>query len=140
MSASMSTINHMRITPSGFVLSTAGHRHGDASHLYNLLDPIIITDDNWVMEAVASLPRVALSQLPLALLVDSIVASAAGKKSIAFATNSELFIMHFPDVVFQNIFTLPDHTMEDTDGLDEYSSEEDGYMTADENLHGQDMT
>ena len=81
---------------SGRRLSTQNNENHKSSHQYDLHDPIIITDDGWILENNFSTPPIALSLLPPALLVDTVVASAAGTALIAFATRTELFIMHFP--------------------------------------------
>jgi WD40 repeat protein len=72
--------------------------HFKTSCRYNLHDPIIIIRDNWIVDASSALPM-ALSQLPPAWFIKSVVASAAGETSITFATSTELFIMHLPQQI-----------------------------------------
>jgi WD40 repeat protein len=133
-------------------MSIEVHPYGDASHRYNIQDPIIITDERWIMESpVASSSPTTLLQIPPALLIDKVVASASGKMLIAFATSTELFITHFPKQSQRDLFIHPnlllpinlqatmvsahgeeDHTtLVESDGEDDDTSDE-GYTTAEE--------
>jgi len=133
-------------------MSIEVHPHADASHRYNIQDSIIITDERWIMESpAASSSPTTLLQIPPALLVDKVVASASGKTLIAFATSTELFITHFlnqrqRDLFIHSNLSLPinlqatmisahskeDHmTLVESDGEDDDTSD-DGYATAEE--------